>query len=162
MKLPGTASKVQQVPLVVTALPPISAKRDKGARRGRTDWGLMLLWAMRILACLWMFLGLRVWCGILGIPPVAQIDLEALPVAEAALVLFFAIFDLVAAVGLWLAAPWGGVLWLVAVLAQFAQVAVSKNSPGENLLDGAFYLAVLVIYFSISWLAAKERDENGG
>ena len=37
-----------------------------------------------------------------------------------AAVVFFAVIDLVAAVGLWLAAAWGGVVWLVAVAAQLA------------------------------------------
>ena len=37
---------------------------------------------------------------------------------QASAVIFFALADLLAAIGLWLATPWGGVLWLVVVAAE--------------------------------------------
>ena len=46
--------------------------------------------------------------------------------AMASAVIFFGVLDLVAAVGLWLATPWGGVLWLLAAVSQIF-VAVGSD-----------------------------------
>ena len=159
MKIGAAQRQKQAPPLVVAPQPPISSKRDKTSTH-RTRWGWLLLLFMRILACLWMLRGVLVWGGILGVAPMTPIRLELLPIGDAALMLFFAIFDLVVAVGLWLTAPWGGVLWLVAALVQIAESIVgTTGSFWGNLLSGLLNLILIVGYFALSWLAAQERDE---
>ena len=71
---------------------------------------------------------------------------------------FFAVCDLMAAVGLWLAAPWGGVLWLIcatsgACRARAGQTGLDDRRCSASRLD-AF---LIVAYFALSWLAANER-----
>lgn len=73
------------------------------AAEAQMQWGLILVIFMRVLAALWIFQGLAEWALVL-VPEKSV--LEALPAAMAAAVIFFAIADLVAAVGLWLATPW--------------------------------------------------------
>jgi Family of unknown function (DUF6163) len=65
---------------------------------------------------------------------------DNLPPLQGAAVIYFAIVDLVAAVGLWLATPWGGVIWLFAALTQIATVFVlpgffSMFPTAANCLD---------------------------
>jgi hypothetical protein len=109
---------------------------------------LFLLVFMRVLAGLWVLQGLWQWSTIL-LPPEPLFDhVSAL---RGAAVIFFATVNLVAAVGLWLATPWGGVIWLLSAIAQiFVVVAL----PGffSMLWIGAD-IGLIVIYFSLTWRA---------
>jgi hypothetical protein len=121
---------------------------------GSFRWGLYLVIFMRLLAVLWLLQGLMQWRNILA-PEGASID--ALTPFDAATIIFFAITNLVAAVGLWLAVPWGGVLWLFAVSAQMFLIGFVGMIEGGRLIL-AFDVALVVAYFVLSWYAAQERD----
>ena len=118
-------------------------------------WGARLVVFMRFVAVLWMLQGLLHWKVILA-PD--RIPLDALPDAMAAAIVFFAVMDLLAAVGLWLAAAWGGVLWLFAAC---GGTIVLLFMPDFHF-GGRFFLLVnvflMVIYFFLTWNAAQERD----
>ena len=49
--------------------------------------------------------------------------------------IFFAVIDLVAAVGLWLAAAWGGVVWLTAAISMAAIELFFPQVYGGRLVD---------------------------
>jgi hypothetical protein len=124
-------------------------------RPGFTRFGFLLVVFMRIVAVLWMFQGLMQWQIILAPegPP-----LDALPMPVATAVGFFAVADLLAAVGLWLASPWGGVLW---IFSASASIVVSLFMPefhagGRTVMVLIFVL--IVSYFVLTWLAARERE----
>ncbi|MBX9741730.1 MAG: hypothetical protein K2X62_16770 [Beijerinckiaceae bacterium] len=128
---------------------------DGLGRSGATRWGFMLVAFMRVVAVLWLFQGLLQWRSILA---PGDFPLDALPRLEAIAIVFFAVINLVAAVGLWLAAPWGGVLWLFAAAAQmFMTVFIPGMLPGGRLLL-ALDVALIVAYFVLTWYAAQERD----
>jgi uncharacterized membrane protein (DUF2068 family) len=113
-------------------------------------WGLVLVIFMRLLAMLWVVQGLLQWVAVL-LPQEALFDhVSAL---WSAAVMFFAVFDLVAAVGLWLATPWGGVIWLFGALAQIlAAVAI----PGFFSLAWISADILLIgTYFGLTWLAGQ-------
>jgi hypothetical protein len=71
-------------------------------------------------------------------------------------VIFFAIVDLLAAVGLWLATPWGGALWLFAASSQIFVVAALPQffSP----LWGLANVALILVYFAITWQAGHSSE----
>src|ERR1700732_2869722 len=95
---------------------------------------LFLVVFKRLLAGLWVIQGLLQWSAIL-LPPEPLFDnVSAL---RGAAVIFFATVNLVAAVGLWLATPWGGVIWLLGAI---AQILVALALPG---------------FFSILWIGAN-------
>ena len=50
--------------------------------------------------------------------------------------MFFAVIDLVAAVGLWLAAAWGAVIWLTAVVSMLAVEVFFPQVFGAGLVTG--------------------------
>ena len=110
--------------------------------------GLFLVVFMRLLAGLWVIQGLLQWSAIL-LPPEPLFDnVSAL---RCAAVIFFAIVNLVAAVGLWLATPWGGVIWLLGAIAQIL-AAVALPGFFSMLWIGAD-IVLIVIYFGLMWRA---------
>lgn len=115
-----------------------------------TRWGLILVIFMRLLAGVWIVQGLAQWAGFL-LPTDALFD--HLTTGRAAAVIFFSVLDLLAAVGLWLATPWGGVLWLFAALSQIL-VAVAVPHFFTLLWIGVDLL-LIVLYFALTWRAGK-------
>ncbi len=124
---------------------------DGGRELGETlSWGFALVLFMRFLALLWVFQGLMQWAAVL-LPRQALFD-DVTPMWGAA-VIFFAILDLVAAVGLWLATPWGGVIWLFGAIAQiFVALAIRSFF---NMAWIAVNCVLIIVYFMLTWQAAQ-------
>jgi hypothetical protein len=118
-------------------------------------WGLLLSRFMRIVALFWLLQGLTHWRVILGGD---QSIFDAMPRNAAFAIVFFAVLDLVAGVGLWLATPWGGVLWL---LIASAQIFVTMSLPGFFI--GGYWLiginALLILfYLTLTFEAGRDED----
>ena len=73
-----------------------------------------------------------------------------------AAIIFFAIADLVAAVGLWLATPWGGALWLFAATSQIFVAVAIKNSISMSwiMVD----IVLIAVYFVLTFKASEVRE----
>jgi hypothetical protein len=118
--------------------------------------GLVLVVYMRFLAGLWVIQGLLQWGAIL-LP--SQPFLDTVSSMRGGAVIFFAIFDLVAAVGLWLAAPWGGVIWLLGAI---AQILVTLGVPGSfSMFWAAVNILLIVVYFVLTWRAGHATTAPG-
>ena len=87
---------------------------------------------MRTMACVWVAKGLFNWAVLMGLNPRFG-DFAMLPRPLQTTIVFFAGADLLAAIGMWLAAPWGGVLWLLCA----ALEAISPLFGGRAALLGA-------------------------
>lgn len=120
-----------------------------------TKWGQLLTLFMRIMALFWVAQGLMQWRVILeGDQPI----FDVMPQAAAFSVIFFAVLDLVAAVGLWLATPWGGVLWL---LIASAQIFVASSMP--SFFAGGYWLigidlVLIALYFTLTFEAGRDFE----
>jgi hypothetical protein len=136
---------------------PLAAISLAGARQKRigTRWGVLLVWFMRFVSVLWLVQGLLQWHTVI-LPEPSNFD--ALPPIVAAVTVFFAIIDPVAAVGLWLAAPWGGVVWLLAVVAQAALVIFMPELVAGGLFLLIFDFALIVAYLLLTYQSAIEGD----
>ena len=122
---------------------------------GRWTWRLVLF--LRVMAAASMLKGLYHWarvCGI-GIPDNELFEYHS--IAWQTATVFFAVIDLVAAVGLWLAAAWGAVIWLTAVASMLAVDIFFPQVFDAGLLIGLAEGALLVIYL---WLALKSAQEQ--
>ena len=138
-------------------LPAIALHPARGRERG-SRYGLALVVFMRCAAAVWLAQGLLQWSAVLASTPDGQSPLLALaPVAMAA-TFFFAVMDFVAAVGLWLAASWGGVLWLVAVGAQLLAIVVMPGFFDHPLLTGIADLTLMAAYLALVWFAALAAE----
>lgn len=128
---------------------------DQGAAGEAAKWGMLLSRFMRIVALFWLLQGLLHWRIVLTAP---QSIFETMPQNAAFAVVFFAVLDLVAGVGLWLATPWGGVLWL---LIACAQIFLTFTMPG--FFVGGYWLvgvnAILILmYFALTFEAGRDVE----
>jgi hypothetical protein len=127
---------------------------QSGGRRWRT----MLVWLLRLLSVAWMAKGLLQWAVILGLGADAVPPFEARPLTFQAITVYFAVFDLVAAVGLWLTATWGGVLWLLAAMSQLLLgFFFPRWLPLSPVLIGS-YVMLMLAYFVATWAAENQED----
>ncbi len=111
---------------------------------------------VRVVALLWILQGLELWLRIIA---PAHGSFDELSAATMTAIIFFAVLNPVAAVGLWLLAPWGGVVWLLTLI---AQLFVAMVKPSFFLFGGAlkFVDAVLFgLYLFLSWRADSLSGE---
>src|ERR1044072_1987954 len=85
-----------------------------------TPWARRLILFLRVMAASAMLKGIYHWSLVLGVGAGAGSTFENAGMAWQAATIFFAVIDLVAAVGLWLAAAWGGVVWLTSAISMAA------------------------------------------
>ena len=70
---------------------------------------------------------------------------------------YFAIIDLVAAVGLWLAAVWGAVVWLTAVVSMAAVQVFFPQIYGGSWIVVVIELVLLCSYLVLALQSAREH-----
>ncbi len=71
--------------------------------------------------------------------------------------IYFAVIELVAAVGLWLATPWGAVVWLTSVVSMAVIELMFPSIYGGHFLIVIAEVVLLAIYLALAWMAALER-----
>jgi len=86
----------------------------------RGTWTDYLNLFLRLMAGVSLIKGLYHWVQVCGIGAAPGQGFEGHTIAWQTTTVFFAVLDLVAAVGLWLAAAWGAVLWLASVVSMSA------------------------------------------
>jgi hypothetical protein len=129
-----------------------------GPDAGEARWTFCLTVFFRVVALWWIVEGLAQWRRILAPAEGSFLDYSAGSIAAT---MFFAVLNLVAAVGLWLIAPWGGVVWLLTLLAQFFVASIKPTfflaGGVTRWLDGL----LLVLYLFLSWRANVASGEFG-
>jgi hypothetical protein len=122
----------------------------------RLRWADALVWYMRTLAWVWVVKGLFNWGLVLGAFP-RYGDFAMLPRSLQGSIVFFAAVDLLAAVGLWLAAPWGGVVWLLCAAIEAVSPTLGVRGAVTGAPGVALNLFLVAVYFLLSWRAGQER-----
>ncbi len=120
-----------------------------------TRWGLILVIFMRLLAAMWVVQGLWQWSQFLL--PAHEI-FDDLTMMQSGAIMFFAVIDLLAAVGLWLATPWGGVLWLLAAVSQIFVTVSVRHMFGISWILAD--VTLILIYFALTWQAGRVADTS--
>jgi hypothetical protein len=136
-------------------LEPVHAGKEDRGKDGR--WTARLVVFLRAMAALSMLKGLYHWavvCGI-GEGPDSSFILHGMPWQTATV--FFAVIDLVAAVGLWLAAAWGAVIWLTATVSMIAVEVFFPQVYGGGMTIIGIELFLLTGYL---WLALQSAREH--
>lgn len=127
-------------------------------RAAHLRWDQMLVWFMRVMAIAWLIKGLGAWAVLLGFGPGEGVAFEARSLSFQATVIYFAVFDLVAAVGLWLTSTWGGVMWLLAITSHIILALFFPRIVTSDGLTLAAFVALIGLYLAVSWQAAREED----
>jgi len=138
---------------------PINAldRTEMAEREGYwTNWFMLFL---RTMAGVSLAKGLYHWAQVIGIGQGPFSLFETSSTAWQAATMYFAVIDPVAAVGLWLAAAWGGVVWLTASISMVAIELLFPQVFGGRALVVLVELLMLGAYFGLAVAAARERPE---
>jgi hypothetical protein len=137
-------------------LEPVQA--DEGEIDGK-QWSRRLVLFLRVMAGLSLIKGLYHWAVICGIGAPFPSGFDSYPTPYQVATVFFAIIDPVAGVGLWLAAPWGAVVWLTSVISMAAVELLFPQIYGGNVWVIAIELILLGTYLGLALMAAREQPE---
>jgi hypothetical protein len=131
-----------------------------GSGRPESDenvWTRRLVLFLRVMAVLSIGKGLYHWAQVTGFVGGADTAFENQSTAWQSATIYFAVIELVAAVGLWLATPWGAVVWLTTVVSMAVIELMFPTIYGGSLTVVGIEAFFLVVYLVLAWLAAQER-----
>ncbi len=131
---------------------PVSAK---AASQG--SWTEYLVLFLRIMAVVSLGKGLYHWGQVCGVGAAVDETFETHTLAWQSATVFFAVIDLVAAVGLWLAAAWGAVVWLTSVVSMAVVEVFFPAVYGGSLFIVLTEAGLLGVYLWLAIHAARER-----
>jgi len=120
-------------------------------------WTGRLALFLRAMAVLSVLKGLYHWAMVCGIGDGPDASFETAPVAWQTATVFFAVIDLVAAVGLWLTAAWGAVVWLTAAISMVAVELLFPQVYGGGMITVMAELGLLAVYLWLALQAAREQ-----
>jgi hypothetical protein len=129
---------------------------DDGDAGGR-KWPYWLIVFLRAMAAVSLLKGLYHWTIVCGINAPFPSGFDSYPTPYQVATVFFAVIDLVAGVGLWLAAPWGAVVWLTSVISMAAVEVLFPQIYGGNMLVVVVEVGLLGVYLALALLAAREQ-----
>ena len=120
-------------------------------------WTRRLVLFLRIMALIAVTKGLYHWAQVTGFIGGEEDAFENQPMAWQAATIYFAVIELVAAVGLWLATPWGAVVWLTTVVSMAVIELMFPGIYGGSLTVVGIEAVMLGSYLALAWMAARER-----
>ena len=138
---------------IIDEAPPVEAVGFAAALPNPAE---TLVWFMRTMACVWVAKGLFNWAVLMGLNPRFG-DFTMLPRALQTTIVFFAGADLLAAVGMWLAAPWGGVLWLLCAGIEAISPLLGGRAALLGVVGVGLNVTLIALYFMLKWRADQER-----
>jgi Family of unknown function (DUF6163) len=128
-----------------------------GKTASQGTWTEYLVLFLRIMAVVSLLKGLYHWSQVCGIGVSHDQAFETRGVAWQTATVFFAVLDLIAAVGLWLAAAWGAVVWLTSVVSMATVVFFFPQIYGYSIFIILVELTLLVMYLFLAYKSAHER-----
>jgi hypothetical protein len=149
MKEPVTSDPIDQ-------LAPVVEDRE---RRPDGSWTWRLILFLRVMAGVSMVKGLYHWAAVCGFIGRDDGGFLAHGMQWQTATVFFAVIDLVAAVGLWLAAPWGAVVWLTASVSMVVIDMFFQQVYGEQIAVVSFEMVAIAAYLFLAIQAAREHPQ---
>jgi len=135
-------------------LDPVHADENEGESK---RWAYWLVVFLRVMAGLSLLKGLYHWAIVVGIAAPFPSGFDSYPTPYQVATVFFAVIDLVAGVGLWLAAPWGAVVWLTSVISMAAVEVLFPQIYGGNTWVILMEVVLLGMYLWLALMAAREQ-----
>jgi len=129
---------------------------SKGGSRG--TWTEYLVLFLRIMAAVSLIEGLYHWGQVCGVGASSTGGFQTHTIAWQTSTVFFAVLDLVAAVGLWLAAAWGAVVWLTSVVSMAAVEVFFPQVYGGSLFVVFVEMTLLGVYLYLAIVSAREHQ----
>jgi hypothetical protein len=135
-------------------LEPVHAGKGFGKAGSWTEYLVLFL---RLMAAVSMIKGLYHWAQVCGIGAGPDDGFLSHTMAWRSATVFFAILDLVAAVGLWLAAAWGAVVWLSSVVSMAVVEVFFPNVFGGSVFVIFIEVTLLGVYLWLAIVSAREH-----
>jgi len=120
-------------------------------------WTARLVLFLRLMAAISLVKGLYHWAVVCGIDAPTAGGFADYSTPYEVATAFFAVIDLVAAIGLWLAAPWGAVVWLTSVISMITVEVLFPQIYGGRMWVVAAEVVLLANYLWLAPLAAREQ-----
>ncbi|HEY1543334.1 MAG TPA: DUF6163 family protein [Xanthobacteraceae bacterium] len=140
----------------IEELAPVQADEE---RRPERAWTGRLVLFLRLMAALSMVKGLYHWAAVCGFVGGRDSGFMGHGTQWQTATVFFAVIDLVAAVGLWLAAPWGAVVWLTAAVSMAVIDLFFQQVYGPQPVVVALEGLVIGAYLFLAIQAAREHPQ---
>lgn len=121
-------------------------------------WQRRVVLYLRILAGFLLLKTVYSWTLICGIWDGESSRFQGLSLAAQSAVIWAAIMNPVGAVGLWLGAAWGVVLWLVTTVVQILINASAPEGVGRLFIVAAVETVLVAIYAYLTYRAGNEAD----
>jgi len=137
------------------SLEPVRHAGEEDAPQGH--WSGRFVLFLRAMAGLSLVKGLYHWAVVCGIGASTSGGFADYATPYQSATVFFAVIDLVAAVGLWLAAPWGAVVWLTSVISMMAVELLFPQIYGGRVVIVVLELVLLGGYLVLALRAAREQ-----
>src|ERR1700756_590390 len=135
----------------------VEAISSERIETGDNVWTRRLVLFLRIMAIVSVAKGLYHWAQVTGFIGGEEEAFENQPMAWQTATVYFAVIELVAAVGLWLATPWGAVVWLTTVVSMGVIELMFPPIFGGRLVGVGGETVMLGAYLALAWMAARER-----
>jgi len=135
-------------------LEPVRVSKALG---GAGSWTEYLVLFLRLMAVVSLLKGLYHWAQVCGIGARPDDGFEAHTMAWQSATVFFAVLDLVAAVGLWLAAAWGAVVWLGSVVSMAVVEVFFPGVYGGSIVIALIEMTLLGVYLWLAIVSAREH-----
>jgi uncharacterized RDD family membrane protein YckC len=126
--------------------------------KGHGTWTEYLVLFLRIMAGVSLIKGLYHWAQICGIGAPSNGGFESHSIAWQTSTVLFAVLDLVAAVGLWLAAAWGAVVWLTSVVSMATVEVFFPQVYGASIFIVLIEMTLLGCYLFLAIASAREHQ----
>jgi hypothetical protein len=110
---------------------------------------------MTALSVIMLIFGLSQWAVILGIYRGGGGFFEAMSTEWKIVTMHVAVFDLVAAVGLWMRTAWGAVVWVYAAVSEIVFHTVFMHKFGADLPMIGFHFVTLLVFVVLTILARR-------
>ena len=121
-----------------------------------TRWDKRLVYFMRLVSIIWLAKGVSSWLIILGIWSPHE-EFYTASLGYQSTVTYFAVTDPIAAIGLWIASAWGGILWLLAIVTNIILAVFFPQIIPGGMIVPYIYVVFVVAYLVLSWLAARRN-----
>jgi hypothetical protein len=107
---------------------------------------------MRVIALLLLVAGLARACQVLGIFTPDGLGFDDLSPAKRSAAITLLLVDIFAAVGLWVGAAWGPVMWAVALAVEVSMYTLFSDLFGSYPVRVAIHSALFVGFLAVSYL----------
>jgi hypothetical protein len=135
----------------------VAAISQESPESDENVWTRRLVIFLRVMAVLSVAKGLYHWAQVTGFVGGEDDAFENQSMAWQAATVYFAVIELVAAVGLWLATPWGAVVWLTTVVSMAVIELMFPAIYGGSIAIVGVEAVMLAAYLALAWMAARER-----